>query len=160
MRKFLGIGVVGAGFSALFAMNMALADSLPASNPFNKYADPDNVVAAIQTAFDAVEGQSVRLVVYDSEETFLVRPAIKHRGKIDATGLAIVSLRGMAPGDYAFVAFLDEDGDGKLKRGTLGRPKEPLAFSNGVVPKLRKPRFDETKVHVVPGSVVVITLEE
>ena len=48
-----------------------------------------------------------------------------------------------------------------LNRGkVLGRPKEPVAFSNGVVPKLRKPRYDETKVAVAPGSVVVITLKD
>jgi len=48
-----------------------------------------------------------------------------------------------------------------LNRGkVIGRPKEPLAFSNGVKPKLRKPRFEEAKVDVVPGSVVVLTLDD
>jgi uncharacterized protein (DUF2141 family) len=73
----------------------------------------------------------------------------------------VLALGDLAPGEYAFAAYLDENGDGKLNRGkVLGRPKEPVAFSNGVKPKLRKPRYDETKVSVAPGSVVVITLED
>lgn len=155
MRKLLGIGILLAGMGA------AHADNVPAPSPFSKYAEPGLVVAAVQTTFEAEPGKPVRLSVYASEEEFLERAAIKHQGKLDENGVAIVPLRGLEPGEYAFVAYLDEDGDGKLKRGSvLGRPKEPLAFSNGVVPKLRKPSFDETKVPVAPGSVVVITLED
>ena len=102
----------------------------------------------------------MRLAVYDSEANFLEMAAIKHQGSLDETGLAIVRLRGLAPGEYAFAAYLDENADGKLNRSAIGIPKEPIAFSNGVVPKLRKPGFDETKVDVAPGSVVVITLED
>jgi len=151
----LGIGVLLAG------MSIAHADSVPSVSPFSQYAEPGAVVAAVQTTFAAEAGKAVRLAVYDSQEAFLERAAIKHHGLLDENGLAIVSLHGLEAGEYAFVAYLDEDGDGKLKRGAvLGRPKEPLAFSNGVTPKLRKPRFDETKVAVAPGSVVVITLED
>lgn len=155
MRKVVGILLAALGMSA------ARADSLPAANPFTKFAQDDAVIAAVQTTFVVEAGKHVRLSVYDSKEHFLEMPAMKHEGELDETGLALVALRGLTPGEYAFVAYLDEDGDGKLKRGgVLGRPKEPLAFSNGVVPKLRKPRFDETKVLVEPGSVVVITLKD
>lgn len=106
-------------------------------------------------------GQSVRLSVYDSKDAFLEVARIKHQGKINKDGVAIVTFRGLAPGEYAFAAYLDKNDDGVLNRGkVLGIPKEPVAFSNGVVPKLRKPSYEETKVAVAPGSVVVITLEE
>ena len=86
--------------------------------------------------------------------------SIKHQGTLDETGLALVNLRGLKPGQYSFAAYLDENGDGKLNRSAIGIPKEPIAFSNGFVPKLRKPAFEETKVDVERGSVVVITLED
>ncbi|MEO1135568.1 MAG: DUF2141 domain-containing protein [Pseudomonadota bacterium] len=156
MRSLLGIG-------ALFvAASAAQADSVPREpNSFAKYADPSSVVAAVNTEFAAMAGQSVRLSVYDSKDAFLEVARIKHQGKINKDGVAIVTFRGLAPGEYAFAAYLDKNDDGVLNRGkVLGIPKEPVAFSNGVVPKLRKPSYEETKVAVAPGSVVVITLEE
>ena len=136
------------------------ADSLDPAAHFDEYADPMSVVAAVQTDFAAASGQRVRLSVYDSEDNFLEMAAIKHQGDLDEKGLALVRFYGMKPGDYAFVAYLDENGDGKLNRGPLGAPREPYAFSNGVVPKLRRPKFDEAKVKVAPGSVVVMTLKD
>ncbi len=144
----------------LAGMSMAHADSVPVSNPFLKYSDPNGVVAAVQTNFETEAGQAVRLTVYDSEDNFLEMAAMKHRGVLDENGVAVVRFLGLEPGDYAFAAYLDENGDGRLNRGALGIPKEPIAFSNGVIPRLRRPAFSETKVDVAPGSVVVITLED
>ncbi|MEX6632633.1 DUF2141 domain-containing protein [Hyphococcus lacteus] len=156
MRKLLGIVVLGVMAGA------AHADSVP--DQFDmalKYADPSRVVAAVNTEFTAQPGQSVRLSVYDSEEAFLQSARIKHQASIGEDGVAVLNLYGLEPGEYSFAAYLDENGDGVLNRGkVLGRPKEPVAFSNGFVPKLRKPRYDETKVSVAPGSVVVITLKD
>ncbi|WP_411816680.1 DUF2141 domain-containing protein [Hyphococcus sp. DH-69] len=156
MRKLLGIG-----FIALIA-GAAHADSVP--NQFDlasKYADPSRVVAAVNTEFAVKPGQYVRLSVYDSEEAFLHSARVKHQAEIGEDGVAVLNLYGLEPGEYSFAAYLDENGDGVLNRGkVLGRPKEPVAFSNGFVPKLRKPRYDETKVPVAPGTVVVITLKD
>lgn len=130
-------------------------------NSFAKYADPGQAVAAVKTEFRADAGQAVRLAIYDSEEAFLEHARAKHEARLDEEGVAVLPLADLEPGEYAFAAYLDENGDGVLNRGKiLGRPKEPVAFSNGVKPKLRKPRYDETKVTVAPGSVVVITLED
>jgi len=156
VRKLLGIGVL------LAAAGAAHADSAPRlPDSFAKYSDPTSVVAAVKTEFQAKAGQAVRLTVYDSEDRFLEVARLKHEGALNEDGVAVLSLLGLEPGEYSFAAYLDENGDGVLNRGKiLGRPKEPVAFSNGVKPKLRKPRFDETKVAVAPGSVVVITLED
>ena len=76
-------------------------------------------------------------------------------------GVAYVLLYGLEPGDYAIAAYLDENGDGVLNRGSvLGRPKEPIAFSNGARPSLRAPRFSEARVILEPGSVITITLRD
>ncbi len=139
---------------------VAHADSAPRPNPFAKYADPNGVVLAVETPFTDATG-AVRLTVYEDEPTFLEEASAKYQAPIDADGVAILRLGALKKGDYAFVAYYDENGDGKLNRGKIiGRPKEPLAFSNGVKPKLRKPRFDEAKVEVTPGSVVVLTIED
>lgn len=153
-RRLAGIGV---GMAAAVAAP-ALADSAPTPAAFSEYADPSSVVLAVRAAFPAAGG-SVRLSVYD-DKSFLENAILKHQATVDENGVALMPLHGLKAGAYAFVAYFDANGDGKLNRGGLfGKPKEPFIFSNGIKPKLRKPHFDETKVDVAPGSVVVLTLE-
>lgn len=155
MRKLLGIGVLFA------AVTGAQADAPGPARLFAAYADPAVPVAAVQATFAVEPGKAVRLVVYDSAEAFLEEARAKLEAPLNRDGLAVMALDELEPGAYAFAAYLDQNGDGRLNRGSiLGRPKEPVAFSNGAKAKLRKPRFDEAKVDVGPGSVVVITLDD
>jgi uncharacterized protein (DUF2141 family) len=125
-----------------------------------KFADPESVTLAVRAEFPATGG-AVRVSVYDTPEAFLEQAALKEEALVDESGLAVLKLRELDPGPYAFVAYYDANGDGQLNRGgVLGKPKEPYAFSNNVKPKLRKPRFDEAAVEVAPGALVVLTLED
>jgi uncharacterized protein (DUF2141 family) len=145
--------------AAAVAAGTALADNAPAPDALAQYADPTSVVLAVKTAFPA-PGGSVRVSVYD-DKAFLENAILKQQATLDKDGVALLTLRGLDPGAYAFVAYYDANGDGRLNRGgLLGKPKEPVVFSNGVRPKLRKPHFDEAKIDVAPGSVVVLTLED
>lgn len=156
MRKLLGIGVLLAAAATAHAEKLS-----DAVNLYSVHANPTMAVVAVDTSFAVEAGKAVRLTVYDSEEGFLETPRAKFEAQINQSGIAVLPLEGLDPGVYAFAAYLDEDGDGKLKRGKiLGRPKEPIAFSNGVKIKMRKPNFGETKVNVAPGDVIVITLDD
>lgn len=154
-RVLIGVAV-GALASGLGA---AFADNAPPPDLFSKFRDADAVVLAIRSDF-APPGGHVRLTVFDDPATFLETPSAKHEATINADGVALVTLGALEPGDYAFVAYFDENEDGKLNRNAFGKPKEPFIFSNDVKPKLRKPTFEETKVAVAPGEVVVLTLED
>jgi uncharacterized protein (DUF2141 family) len=145
------------GILAAATVPGALADSAPTGFDISRYADPDSVVLAVRADF-APPGGAVRLSVFD-EMDFLRQPAARAEALVGEDGVAVVPLE-LQPGAYAFVAYYDENGDGQLNRGLVGRPKEPYIFSNGVKPKTRKPRFEETKVDVAPGEVVVLTLED
>lgn len=154
--------IAGAGMwiAALAAGSAVLADSASVGDGLARYADPLSVVLAVTAEFPAAGG-AVRLAVYDTDKTFLKTAILKYDATVDDDGLALMPLRGLRPGTYAFVAYYDANGDGRLNRGgVLGKPKEPVAFSNGVKPKLRKPHFDEAKVSVAPGSVVGLTLAD
>lgn len=153
MRTLAALAATAFAGSAL--LGQGLADSVPASWDLSKYADPDSVVLAVVTEF---HGGEVRFSAYKGPEAFLEQASVKHRANVGADGVAVVAFRGLEPGEYAFVAYYDQNGDGKLNRNTLGKPTEPVAFSNGVKPKLRKPTFDEAKVDVAPGAVVVMTM--
>jgi uncharacterized protein (DUF2141 family) len=157
----VGKGLVAgsvAGFLALGA-GVALADSAPLPNPFSRYSDADAVVLAVRSDF-APAGGRVRVTVYDGEANFLENAAARLEAAVNEEGVALVTLTDFHPGEYAFVAYYDRNGDGKLNRNVLGRPKEPFIFSNDIRPKLRKPTFAEAKVVVGPGEVVVLTLKD
>ena len=148
------------GATAVAALSSAAAGEAASADLTASYADPAAVVVAVRASFPAAGGE-VRAMAYENERTFLTHAVVKQRGIVGEDGVAILPFRGMKPGAYAFVAYYDANGDGRLNRGgVLGKPKEPLAFSNGVRPKLRKPHFDEVKVDVAPGSVVTVTLED
>ena len=118
--------------------------------------DPATPVAAIRAPARSVAGQAVHISIYNDEAEFLETVFEKVEAPIDENGFAFLDLD-LVPGEYAFVAYLDKNGDGMLNRGSfLGRPKEPIVFSNGIRPKLKRPSFSETKVDVHPGSVVVL----
>lgn len=155
-QYFLSAVAMGAAFLAC----AALAGTVVPPSDLDKFADPESFVLAIRTEFPAAGG-AVRVSVYDNADAFLEEAALKQAATIDETGVALLKLRDLSPGPYAFVAYYDANGDGQLNRGgVLGKPQEPYAFSNGVKPKLRKPRFDEAAVDVAPGAVVLLTLEE
>lgn len=139
-------------------LSIAQADSVPAEVSFHSYANPANAVMAVSVPFAKKDG-NIRLSVYDNETDFLESATSKHDVTIGKDGVAVLDLKGLTPGTYAFVAYYDENEDGKLNRNVLGIPKEPYAFSNNVKAKLRKPHFDEAKVEVGAGDVVIIELE-
>ncbi|MEL6791752.1 MAG: DUF2141 domain-containing protein [Pseudomonadota bacterium] len=162
--------VAGAVASALVLVFSALqgavayADDFAPGNPFNAIADPAQPVLAVQTTFDA-PGAIVRVIAYDSAETFLVERAARLSAPLDDTGLAVFALitasnGQIGPGPAAFVAFVDENNDGRLNRDFLGKPKEPYRFSNNIKPKLSRPSFEDTQVKLEKGHVVVITIHD
>jgi uncharacterized protein (DUF2141 family) len=155
----VGGRTLAAGALAFCALGLdaAVADSAPGHDAYSSLSAVDAIVLAVHA--DAGKGREVRLTVYDNPETFLEMPASRHHAKVGDDGLAVMQVRGLKAGEYSFVAYLDENGDGKLNRNALGKPKEPFIFSNDVKPKLKKPSFDETKVSVAPGEVVVLTLK-
>jgi uncharacterized protein (DUF2141 family) len=56
-----------------------------------------------------------------------------------------VVFEGIPAGDYALSAFHDEDRDGRIDRGFMGRPTEGLAVSNAVEGERGRPSFNKTK---------------
>ena len=100
---------------------------------------------------------AVRLMVYSTEETFLLEPIAKLQAPIDEDGVAVFQIPGLEAGRYSFAAYHDENGDGVLNRNAIGLPREAFAFSNGVRPKLRRPSFKRTAVNVTGHASVTFS---
>ena len=65
----------------------------------------------------------------NSRETFM--RAGGHNAVVDpASGEVIVTFRDGPAGDYAFMAYHDENGDGQMGRSPTGMPSEGWAMSN------------------------------
>ncbi|MBI1364437.1 MAG: DUF2141 domain-containing protein [Alphaproteobacteria bacterium] len=158
LRGLTAAAVFAVAFGCAGARAGNASPGLPASD-LSRYAEPGAVVLAIRTGVRAAGGK-VRLLGYDDPAAFLERATVKYDALVNADGVAVIPLHGLHKGQYAFLAYYDENGDGKLNRNALGRPKEPYGFSNDVRPKLHKPHFNDVKVDVAPGEVIVLTLRD
>lgn len=139
------------------ALNGAFADSAPGSLPTFGTVRPGGVILTVNNDFGARDG-AVRISVYEAEN-FLEEAILKLEAEF-RDGVAYVPVDNLNPGDYAFVAYYDKNRDGKLNRNVVGAPKEPFGISNGVRPKLAKPKFDQAKIAVSAGSVIPLTIED
>ncbi len=157
LRVFMSIVATVVAITSL--ITTSVADDLPIANPFLRYSNPHEAVLAVQTKFN-IENGMVHVSVYENADQFLKTPKARLEATLDDTGLALFSLAELNPQDYSFVVYLDENIDGRLNRNLIGKPNEPFIFSNGIRPNLRKPTFDETKVSVFPGAVIVMTIEK
>jgi uncharacterized protein (DUF2141 family) len=67
-----------------------------------------------------------------SEKEFLEK-AIQRKSIIISGSKVIVEFD-LPPGEYAVSTYQDINGNGKLDRYFIGKPKEPYGFSNNVIP--------------------------
>jgi uncharacterized protein (DUF2141 family) len=64
----------------------------------------------------------------------------------EAVGSTVtVTFQNIPAGDYAISAFHDENQDGSVNRGFMGRPEEGIAFSNMNSERRERPSFERAK---------------
>jgi uncharacterized protein (DUF2141 family) len=56
-----------------------------------------------------------------------------------------MTFQNIPPGDYALSAFHDENQNGRLDRGFMGRPEEGIALSNMNMERRERPSFEQAK---------------
>lgn len=64
----------------------------------------------------------------------------------------VVTIPDVPPGTYAVQAFLDEDGDGKIRRNWLGIPQEGIGFSNDAPFRFGPPSFGDAAFTLGPAG--------
>jgi uncharacterized protein (DUF2141 family) len=102
---------------------------------------------------------AVAIALFDEGARFDEREgAIRKAYLTIAGGEAHWSVEGLPPGDYALLAYHDENGNGELDFRPLGIPKEPIAVSNGAKRLLGPPRFESAKF-AVDSATSSVTLE-
>ncbi|MGJ8687433.1 MAG: DUF2141 domain-containing protein [Spongiibacteraceae bacterium] len=67
------------------------------------------------------------------------------------SGEQLTLIMTLEPGEYAFSAYHDVDGNGIMNRNMIGLPAEPAGLSNNHRPRFGPPRYRKAKLIVTPG---------
>lgn len=113
------------------------------------------LAASLDIAVDGVRSSkgSIRAGIYDASDrpvATTVAPA--------TPGRVTLSIRDLAPGDYAVKLYHDEDGDGRLDKNLFGLPREGYGFSNHAKAKFGPPSFEAMRVTVAGNATTAATL--
>jgi uncharacterized protein (DUF2141 family) len=102
---------------------------------------------------------TVAIALFDQQARFDARTGAIRRAYLTIAGReARWLVEGLPPGDYALLAYHDENGNSQLDFRPLGIPKEPFAVSNGATRLLGPPRFDSAKF-ALGTAPLTLTLE-
>ena len=72
-----------------------------------------------------------------------------------STDAAGVIFDGLEPGQYAVSAYQDENNNGRLDTGFMGKPKEPYGFSNDARCRLGPPAFRDAVFDVTTEDMTI-----
>lgn len=78
---------------------------------------------------------------------------------IQDKGSVLIHLKSLPVGRYAVTVMHDEDGDGQLKKGPMGIPREGFGFSNNPRVYFGAPDFAKAVTPIRADSVVKITMK-
>ena len=67
-------------------------------------------------------------------------------------GEVVVAVPNVPPGTYAVQAFLDDDGDERIRRNWLGMPREGIGFSNDAPFRFGPPSFGDAAFTLGPAG--------
>ena len=135
----------------------ALAASLFAPGPGSTQQESVRLEVRVE-GFRSARGQ-VAIALFDDANDFAARTDTVRSAyvAVEAAGAHWI-VESLPPGEYALLAYHDENGNGELDFRPLGIPKEPIAVSNGAGRLLGPPRFESAKF-AVDGETTHVTLQ-
>ncbi len=107
--------------------------------------------------FESDAGQA-RVALWDSAEGYPTDGNYLVAVSVDiAGGTARLEFADIAAGDYALSVFHDQNDDGELDTGFMGRPKEPIGASNDARGRFGPPKYKDARFEV-DQAVVELTI--
>ncbi len=124
--------------------------------PFSAWAQSPSGGGTLRVVVTGMKSDAgaVRVALFDSAASFTLQSSDAAVLEI-SDGQAVWTVRDLAPGTYAVAAFHDEDGDGDMKPGLFGLPREPYGFSRDARGRFGPPKWADASVAV--GSEPVTT---
>jgi uncharacterized protein (DUF2141 family) len=99
----------------------------------------------------------IQVLIFKSSDGFPeeVNKAVKSLSIPVKNFSATVVIQDLSPGNYAVSLFHDEDGDGKLKKNSVGLPIEKYGFSNNPTLFFGPPSFSKCAFKVNSSPVLI-----
>jgi uncharacterized protein (DUF2141 family) len=105
------------------------------------------------------EAGKVEVSLFNSTETFMIKPFMQDSGVPDAEGKLQVMFLNVFEGEYGLVVVHDENDNGLYDSGFLGFGAEPVAYSNDARPWLGRPAFEAVSFEVQADLEVTIRMD-
>ncbi|MCD4696834.1 MAG: DUF2141 domain-containing protein [Bacteroidales bacterium] len=94
-----------------------------------------------------------------SEEKYMKSKPIKElKVKQGSKNNIVVNVTDLPAGEYGISLFQDINNNNKLDKSWVGKPEEPIGFSNNAKPSFGPPEFDEVKFNFTVNKTVTIDL--
>jgi uncharacterized protein (DUF2141 family) len=137
---------------ALAALIAALAA------PVSAHAGPTAPARLTLTFETGAETGAVMVSLFDSEAAYAGGAPVRQARVDVARGERTAVFAGLPAGTYAFKAFHDVDGDGRMNANPFGLPLEPYAFSNNARGDMGPAGWDRARVAVEGDTAQTIVI--
>ena len=132
----------------VFSQRAVLTLSLLISILAWQVASADELTGILMVEIAGLKDETGNLYisVYDSDSTWLSEETVmsKKVSITDALDGQLVRTELQLPlGDYALAVFFDVDDNGELDSNFMGKPQEPVAWSNNAVWNFGPPSYEE-----------------
>lgn len=97
----------------------------------------------------------VRASLWRTADGFLKGRSYRHAAVTPSADTAGLTFGGLEPGPYAVSAYQDENANGRLDSGFMGKPKEPYGFSNDARRTFGPPAFRAAAFEVTPADTTI-----
>lgn len=96
----------------------------------------------------------IRVAVYDHPDQWPHQPFRSYKFKKDSVQdrILTVTVKDLAPGEYAFTILDDENNSGGMEYNRLGIPLEGYGFGNNVRPFLKAPPYEKCTIVIKKGK--------
>jgi uncharacterized protein (DUF2141 family) len=104
------------------------------------------------------KGGEIAAAVFNSQNFLKTGKQLSSTSREVSSGKMVFVFENLSPGEYAFVAYQDIDGNKKMKKNIIGYPKEPWGISNNPLILFGPPSFDESKVKVNANQITMVSI--
>ena len=125
--------------------------ALLAAIPIPGVSDDDPRLGTLEVRISGFESDSGRLAIalFASEEDYSTQTNAVRRAWLDIEDReSHWRVAGLPEGEYALIAYHDENGNGEIDLRALGMPKEPVGVSNDARGLFGPPRFRAARFEV------------
>lgn len=100
----------------------------------------------------SAKGGLVRLGLYDRAAYDKDGEPVAFADVAAKAGETVITLTGVAPGDYAIETYQDVNANDRMDQDWIGLPLEPYGFSRDARPFLSRPGFEAVKIVLTAGD--------